>query len=147
MMSCGLRCTTASPLLGFFTERSKVAGSMDLASTVQDFGESANVALYAVEGPATSIIVEMKPAEHIGPAGRITASLCLAGVVCLFILGLRRGTWATILKDRPCTVGIAAGLAWWCWLWPSVLGMVVMLVCLVAWWIAHRKKTAAGVLE
>src|ERR1019366_1043596 len=44
MMSCGLRCTTASPPLGFFTERSKVAWSMDFASTLQDFGESANVA-------------------------------------------------------------------------------------------------------
>src|ERR1017187_3240962 len=43
MMSCGLRWTTASPPLGFFTERSKVAGSMVFASTVQDFGESANV--------------------------------------------------------------------------------------------------------
>src|ERR1019366_8700105 len=41
MMSCGLRCTTTSPPLGFFTERSKVAWSMDFASTLQDFGESA----------------------------------------------------------------------------------------------------------
>src|SRR5450432_1364419 len=43
MMSSALRCATASPPFGFFTERSKVAGSMALASTLQDLGESAEV--------------------------------------------------------------------------------------------------------
>src|SRR5712692_9923659 len=42
IISSGLRCTTASSPFGFFTERSKVAGSMPLASTLHDFGESAN---------------------------------------------------------------------------------------------------------
>ncbi len=42
-ISSGLRWATASPPLGFFTERSNVAGSMLFASTVQDLGESAKV--------------------------------------------------------------------------------------------------------
>ncbi|MGA2797845.1 MAG: hypothetical protein ABSE63_09720, partial [Thermoguttaceae bacterium] len=109
----------------------------------QRLGEAENVARYAVEGPATSIAVEIKPAEHIGPAGRIAASLCLAGVVCLFILGLRRGTWATVLKDRPYAVGIAAGLAWWCWLWPSILGLAMVVLMIVCWY-RHRPKTVGA---
>jgi hypothetical protein len=107
----------------------------------QRLGESANVAHYAIDGPATSITVEIKPVEHIGPAGRITASLCLAGVIGLFILGMRRGTWATILKDRLYAVGIAAGLAWWCWLWPSILGLTMVVFMIVCWYI-HRRQTA-----
>src|ERR1017187_8157966 len=43
IIACGLRCVTSSPPFGFFTDRSKVAASMLLASTVQDFGESARV--------------------------------------------------------------------------------------------------------
>ena len=87
------------------------------------------------------ISVELKPVEQVALAGRIAASLCLAGIVGLFIFGLRRGTWPTILKDRPYAVGIAAGLAWWCWLSPSILGLtlsVLMIVC----WLAHRRQLA-----
>ena len=109
----------------------------------QRLGESENIAHYAVEAPATSITVELKPVEHIGPAGRITASLCLAGVVGMFILGLRRGTWAAILKGRPYAVGIAAGLAWWCWLWPSVLGLAMVLFMVVFWYV-HRRQAAGA---
>ncbi len=107
----------------------------------QRLGESANVAHYAVDGRATSISVEFTPVEHLGPAGRITASLCLAGVVGLFILGLRRGTWITILKDRPYAIGTAAGLAWWCWLWPSILGLVASVLMIVCWRM-HRRQAA-----
>lgn len=42
-ISCGVRCATGSAPLGFLTDRSKVDGSMEAASTVHDFGESARV--------------------------------------------------------------------------------------------------------
>src|SRR2546425_9854685 len=43
MMDSGLRCMTASPRLGFFTDRSKVTGSTLLTSTLQLFDESVKV--------------------------------------------------------------------------------------------------------
>jgi len=41
MMSCGLRWVTASPPLGFFTDRSKLVLSMSAMSTLHDLSESA----------------------------------------------------------------------------------------------------------
>jgi len=43
MISAGVRCEISSPPLGFFTLRSKVVGSIVLASTLQLLGESAKV--------------------------------------------------------------------------------------------------------
>src|SRR6185437_8865343 len=43
-ISLGLRCFTSPLPFGFLTERSKVSGSIFLASTIQDLGESANLA-------------------------------------------------------------------------------------------------------
>src|ERR1019366_3279673 len=63
MISSGLRWTTASPPLGFFTERSKVAGSMVFASTVQDFGESANVACNSNELGKVGVVQRVGLAE------------------------------------------------------------------------------------
>ncbi len=105
--------------------------------------ESTNIARFAVAGRAASIAVDYQLIAQIGPGARLFAVLCLAGGCFAIILGIRRGTWTTILKDRPYAVGIAAGLAWWCWLWPSFLGLAVAVVCLIAWWRAFRR----GVIE
>ncbi len=112
-------------------------------------GDAAGAAHFAVDGPATSINIELKPVEHITAAGRIAASLCLAGVVGLFILGLRRGTWAMILKKRPCAVSVAAGLAWWWWLRPSALGLAVAVLIIVCrlvhrWQMPQTKSGSTG---
>ncbi|TNV70996.1 hypothetical protein FGO68_gene13119 [Halteria grandinella] len=43
MIACGVRCAISSPMFGFLTERSKVSGSMVLASKLQLLDESAKV--------------------------------------------------------------------------------------------------------
>jgi hypothetical protein len=106
-------------------------------------GEPRHAARYAVDGKAPSITVNYQSVEYIGPLGRIAASLCLAGVVFIFILGIRHGTWTTLLENRPYAIGIATGLAWWCWLWPSILGLIAMIVCLIVCRRARRRETAA----
>jgi hypothetical protein len=108
----------------------------------QWLGEQRHAARYAVDGKALSITVNYQSVEHIGPLGRIAASLCLAGVVFIFILGIRHGTWTTLLENRPYAIGIAAGLAWWCWLWPSILGLIAMIVCLIVCRRARRREAA-----
>ncbi|HEY4760032.1 MAG TPA: hypothetical protein VIH42_05570, partial [Thermoguttaceae bacterium] len=101
--------------------------------------ESANIVRYAIEDPSPSITVDYQPMEQIGMGRRFMAVFLLMGVVVLIVIGMRRGTWKNLFENRPYAVGIAVGLAWWCWLWPSFLGIVMVLVCLIAWWRSYRK--------
>ena len=100
---------------------------------------SQNAAYFTFDGAMPSITVSYQSTNPFGAGRSFFASFCLAGMIFLFILGIRSGTWATIIKDRPHAVGIAAGLAWWCWLWPSILGLVAAIFFLFAWWHARRR--------
>jgi hypothetical protein len=104
--------------------------------------EPGNIARYAFEGSAASISIGYHRSTQMGLGRRIFAVLCLGGAVFLFGWGVRRGTWTALINERPHALGIAVGLAWWCWLWPSFLGLLLVLICLVSWWRTHRQERA-----
>ena len=60
--------------------------------------------------------------------------LCAAGLAVLAagaVVGIRHGFWSGLLCRWPHTLGVAAGLAWWLWLSPGILGLGIVLVSLV----------------
>jgi hypothetical protein len=58
--------------------------------------------------------------------------VCLAALIILLLLGLRRGRLVEWFTRWPHAIGVAAGLAWWLWLSPSILGWGIVLVSLAA---------------
>jgi len=63
---------------------------------------------------------------------RLLATAGLSGVILLTLLGLRRGLFAMLWRRWPYLLGVVTGLAWWLWLWPSVLGWGVAVLSLMA---------------
>jgi len=62
----------------------------------------------------------------------VLGSAALAALVLLTVVGMVRGLFSTLLCRWPCALGVASGLAWWLWLWPSVLGWGIVLISLAA---------------
>jgi hypothetical protein len=107
----------------------------------EGLGESVNVVRYALVGSAASVTVDYRGIEQIGTLGRFFAVLLLSGAVFVIGLGIRHGMWTTLLLERPYAVGIALGLVWWRWLWPSFLGLAIAAFFLIAWWRARRQQS------
>jgi hypothetical protein len=101
-------------------------------------------ARYVAAGHAPTITIDYRPVEHLGIAGRIGACLCVGIAVFVFVAGVRCGAWMAILKKWPYAAGVVFGLAWWLWLWPSVLGLAMVLVCLIVCRAARRRQTAGS---
>jgi hypothetical protein len=79
-----------------------------------------------------SITLSYRQTQAGGLPSRLAGAIGLAAVIILVVLGLRRGTLAECLKRWPQAVGVAAGLAWWLWLSPSILGWGIVLLSLAA---------------
>jgi hypothetical protein len=81
-------------------------------------------------GHGDSLTLRYAPTEAngwlVGLAAAVAIGLLAAGAVAL----VRRGTlWQGFMR-WPYAFGVALGLAWWLFLWPSALGLVIVLVVL-----------------
>ena len=63
---------------------------------------------------------------------RLAGALGLVLVILVAGVGIGRGLLTNLLCRWPHLLGVVAGLAWWLWLSPSVLGWAIVLVSLVA---------------
>jgi hypothetical protein len=63
---------------------------------------------------------------------RLGSLLVVAGVAAALVWGVRHGRLEALIFRWPHAFGVLVGLAWWLWLWPSVLGWVIVLVNVVA---------------
>jgi len=61
---------------------------------------------------------------------RLTLSAWLAGMTFFAMVGLWRGTWTSLFRQWPHLCGVAFGLAWWIWLRPEILGLLLVLLSL-----------------
>jgi len=77
------------------------------------------------------------------------AGAAVIGLTCLAVWVLRRGAVPKAWRPSPQAVGIVAGLAWWLWFWPGVLGLAVALSCLIVWLypaLRRRRQDGSGVV-
>jgi hypothetical protein len=85
-----------------------------------------------IPGRSDSITLSYRRGQTTGLPYRLAGAAGLAGLIALAVLGLRRGVLVEWFKRWPQAIGVAAGLAWWLWLSPSILGLGIVLVSLIA---------------
>jgi phage shock protein PspC (stress-responsive transcriptional regulator) len=62
---------------------------------------------------------------------RVVSALIFAIGAAIVLYLLQRGYLAEWLIRWPYAFGVAAGLAWWLWLSPSVIGLAIVAVCVL----------------
>ena len=85
-----------------------------------------------VGGESGPITLNYRRVEADGLSGRLVGAAGMAAVILLTVVAVRWGVFSMLLCRWPYLLGVVAGLAWWLWLWPSVLGWGIVLVSLVA---------------
>jgi hypothetical protein len=86
----------------------------------------------AITGKADTLLVSFPRAAGDRLAHRISAALLLAFVASLGIALFMWGPLREIAVRWPYAWGVLAGIAWWLWLEPSVLGWAIVVLSAVA---------------
>lgn len=108
----------------------------------------------ATEGPLEhSYFISEGGPQHIlvtppSPMAKIETSPLVAAVAVVLLAlatawGLRRAELRDLVWRWPQAIGVAVGLAWWAWLSPSGLGLVIVAVSLLARLRTHWSPTPA----
>ena len=71
----------------------------------------------------------------------LALSAWLAGITFLAMIGVWRGTWNSLFRQWPHLCGVAFGLAWWVWLQPEILGLLVVLLSLASCFSSGWRKS------
>jgi hypothetical protein len=100
---------------------------------------------------SATIAVRYPHADSADWWARLVVVLAAIGVVLLVKLAMRRGLpVADWLRRWPQPLGVMLGLAWWLWLSPSLLGLLLALVSLVSTWrpaLRFRRESPTTVLR
>ncbi len=83
-------------------------------------------------GGSASVTLRYRRVETDSLLHRLIAAGATAGMALLAIVGIRRRVLSALLCRWPHLLGVVAGLVWWLWLWPSILGWGIVLVSLLA---------------
>ena len=109
----------------------------------ESIGRGQSVVRLSTSGGSGSLAVRYRQLDRSDLAGRLLLATALAGLVALIIVTVRRQRLGGLLYRWPHVVGVGAGLFWWLWLWPSVVGIVIVAVCVAAALLPGWKRTAA----
>ena len=85
-------------------------------------------------------MLDFRPGETSGLLYRLLAAAGLVLLACLAAAGATAGRLTATLRRWPHASGVALGVAWWLWLWPSVVGLGIVLGCILA---AGRQRISA----
>jgi len=87
---------------------------------------------YIVRTGDPSLVIEYARSEPGWFASRLPPALGLILALLLIVAGIRRGIWQALWFRWPHLVGVAAGIGWWLWLWPSMLGWILVAGSLIS---------------
>ena len=79
------------------------------------------------DGKADTVTLDYRWVEGNRLLPRWLAAAGLMVLASVLAVGWRRGVVPRLLQRRPHTALAAMGFAWWLWLWPSALGLAVVL--------------------
>jgi hypothetical protein len=104
----------------------------DIATQWQRFVEDGQMAVsYATNGKLDAIALDYRPSQAQSWLPRLASVAGFLAVVGLVALLIRRGLLWNWLARRPYVFGVGIGLAWWLWLSPSALGLLIVLAVLL----------------
>jgi hypothetical protein len=96
------------------------------------------------EGGSTSIRLRYSRPQSRELVHRSIAAATFLGLALLTGLGLRRRIFAPLACRWPHLLGVAAGLGWWLWLRPSILGWAVVLASVAVSFLWRWKRPRQG---
>ena len=112
------------------TEVLPVGDAVESWSSLLDRPEE--VSRLSFEGNTRAITVAYIETE----SGWLSRRLGLASMVLTFVLmlglALHRGLLGEFFCRWPHLVCVLLGLAWWLWLWPSIIGLLIVAVSLAS---------------
>jgi len=104
----------------------------DIAAQWQRFVEEGQATVSrATSGPVDAIAVDYRPMEAQSWLPRLAGCAALLIVLGVAAVLIRRGLVSTWFARWPYLFGVGIGLAWWLWLAPSVVGLLIVLVVLL----------------
>jgi hypothetical protein len=102
---------------------------------VESEGSPASRWTYCVaEGGADELTVELVPATATATQTRVVGSLAILAAAAASIWLMRRPAATDFLYRWPHTIMFLVGIAYWAWLWPSWMGLVIAGVSLFFAW-------------
>jgi hypothetical protein len=101
-------------------------GPMDLWTYAVD--PSVKVVRCLLEGMASEIAVDAHPIEPGLLFRHLTAVFVVVILALVVAIVWKRGGIAWLLQHSPQAATAVVGFAWWLWLWPSFLGLIILLV-------------------
>jgi hypothetical protein len=87
---------------------------------------------YLFREGVSSITLAYRSQESGGWQNRLLLAVVLITLMPLLVFGLRRSPASRWWKRWPHAAGVGAGLAWWLWLSPSLLGWGIVLLSIAA---------------
>ena len=93
--------------------------------------EAQVVARYTFDGGRDTLTFRYNLIDSEQWAGRLVAAAVYLSLIAAAAYLLRRGTLSQCFARWPHAFGIVLGLAWWLWLWPGVIGLLIVLLVLL----------------
>ena len=140
-------------------EQSELAEKLDVSQTYQQLSAAAPAsdgpsALWmhtidalatptrcAIDGGDGSIAIQYHLAEGDGLLRRLAAAAAAAILALAAAIGWKRGIAPRLVQRWPQAAVSAVGIVWWLWLWPSFLGLLILLAGLLT---AARRLVSRG---
>jgi len=107
------------------------------------------VARLSFSGNVPAVTVAYSETESGWLSRRMGSASILVTLVVILGLALHRGLLGELFCRWPHLVGVLAGIVWWLWMWPSVLGLLIVAASLASllrggWKTTRQSRDALG---
>ena len=120
----------------------------DIAAQWQRFvAEGQATVSSAADGPVDAVALEYRPIEALSWVPRLTGIMTFLAAVGLAALLVRWGLLGRWFARRPYVFGVGFGLAWWLWLSPSAVGLLIVPAVLLGRFLPWRRFPRAAAVS